>query len=78
MNDENVKSTDHDAIVTLISEVRQVRIDIRDLKDGTSATVADHENRIRRIELWGALFIGGIYIINALLGFYLLYLSTKH
>lgn len=41
---------DHDALITLIAEVRQIREDIKDLKDGTSDRISDHEKRIQNIE----------------------------
>jgi hypothetical protein len=41
---------DHDAIVTLVAEVRQIRQDIRDLRDNTSFTIQDHEKRLNIIE----------------------------
>lgn len=63
-------SSDHDNIVTLVSEVRQVRVDIKDLKDGTSATITDHETRLRSLEKWAWLAIGALYIINFLIGVY--------
>ena len=55
---------DHDAIVTLIAEVRQLQVDIKDLKDGTSVKVTDHETRLRRLELWGGLAMGALYALN--------------
>lgn len=42
--------TDHDLLIELRTEMRGVRSDIRDLKDGTSTTLADHEKRLRDIE----------------------------
>lgn len=32
----------------------------------------DHERRVRRLELWGAMAIGGLYVIEILIGWYLL------
>lgn len=55
---------DHDAIVTLIAEVRQLQVDIKDLKDATSVKVTDHETRLRRLELWGGLAMGALYALN--------------
>lgn len=55
---------DHDALVTLIAEVRQLQQDIRDLKDGTSVKVSDHETRLRRLELWGGMAIGALFILQ--------------
>lgn len=52
---------DHDLLITLHSEVKGVRTDIKDLKDGTAKTIADHETRIRRVE-WGMALVTGISI----------------
>ncbi len=54
--------TDHDLLITLHTEVRGIRDDIKEIKDGTSLKLADHETRLRRLELvfgvGAALFIG--------------------
>lgn len=55
---ENEFSTDHDALITLIAEVRQVRYDIKDLKDGITAQIDDHEIRIRAQEAFRWKLIG--------------------
>jgi hypothetical protein len=41
---------DHDLLIRLDQKVDQVSVDIKDLKDGTSKTVSDHESRLRDIE----------------------------
>lgn len=41
---------DHDAIITLVAEVRQIRQDLRDMRDGTSYTIKDHDMRINVLE----------------------------
>lgn len=41
---------DHDLLVTVHEQVKQVRVDIKELKDGTSVKIGDHEARIRRLE----------------------------
>jgi len=75
------QNSDHDLLVTLHEQVKQIRVDIKELKDGTSDRLKtleddrvtqkehlDHENRIRFIEkyVWGA--IGIIGLIN-IIGF---------
>lgn len=54
MNDANEFKTDHDAIITFITEFRgfrtQVMADIREIKDNTKATLTDHEARLRALE----------------------------
>lgn len=63
------KMNDHDLLVTMHEQIKGIKSDIRDLKDGTSAKLNDHETRIRRLENWGALAIGGAYVIQFLLKF---------
>lgn len=55
---------DHDLLVAMSEQIKQVRVDIQDLKDGTSTKIADHELRLRRLELWGAMAIGGAYAVE--------------
>lgn len=55
---------DHDLIVAMHEQLKQVRIDIKDLKDGTSVTISDHETRLRRLELWGFVSIGALYAVQ--------------
>lgn len=55
---------DHDLLVTLHEQIKQVRVDIQDLKDNTAGKVLDHELRLRRVELWGAIAIGAMYAIQ--------------
>lgn len=52
---------DHDLLITLHSEVKGARADIKDLKDGTANTLNDHETRIRRVE-WGMALVTGISV----------------
>jgi hypothetical protein len=46
--------SDHDIIVMMATELKQVRIDVRDLKDGTFAKISDHDHRIEALETWRA------------------------
>ena len=68
---EDQQMSDHDTLITLLSEVRQIRTDIADLKDGTTAKITDHEMRLRRIETWGAILLGISYAMQ----FYLNYMK---
>ena len=48
---ENPESTaDHDLLIELRTEMRAVRGDIKELKDGIAVTIKDHETRIRTLE----------------------------
>jgi hypothetical protein len=85
------QNSDHDLLVTLHEQVKQIRTDIKELKDGTQTRLSnletdrvtqkeylDHENRLRFIEkyVWGA--VGIIGLIN-LIGFaYIISKLTNH
>lgn len=62
---------DHDLLVTMHEQIKGIKNDIKDLKDGTSMKLADHEARLRRLELWGAIALGISYALN----FYFNYLN---
>lgn len=42
---------DHDTLIRIEEQVKGVKGDIKDLKDGTSIKIADHERRIACVEL---------------------------
>ena len=65
----NQEMNDHDLLVTMHEQIKQVRVDIQDLKDGTSTKISDHELRIRRLELWSAIAIGFMYAVQAYVTF---------
>lgn len=65
------KMNDHDLLVTMHEQIKGIKNDIKDLKDGTSMKLADHEARLRRLELWGAIALGVSYALN----FYFNYLN---
>jgi hypothetical protein len=81
MPERRSQSQDHDLLVALHEQVKQVRVDIKELKDGTATRLSDlennhvtrdeykdHETRLRFVEkyVWGAIAI--ISLIN-LVGF---------
>ncbi len=45
-----MRQSDHDLLVTLHEKVIGIKEDIKEVKDGLNATVADHEVRIRAME----------------------------
>ena len=57
-------TTDHDLLIQLHEQIKQVRVDIKELSDGTSVRVLDHEQRLRRLEMWGSMAIGGLTLIQ--------------
>ena len=48
--DKKQQLSDHDLIVRLDTKMDQLSVDVKDLKDGTSATLSQHESRIAAIE----------------------------
>ena len=63
---------DHDLLIELRTEMRGLRDDFQKMNDGGQKIIADHEARIRIIEKYMWLAVGGLYIINTVLGIYLL------
>lgn len=47
---DKLQRIDHDTLIRLESKVDSLITDIRDLKDGTSQKLTDHETRIRIME----------------------------
>lgn len=47
---DKLQRIDHDTLIRLESKVDSLITDIRDLKDGTSQKLTDHETRLRVIE----------------------------
>lgn len=56
--------TDHDLLVTMHEQIKGIKQDIKDLKDGHSEKISDHEIRLRRVEMWGAIAIGFSYALQ--------------
>lgn len=71
MNQDNHQTSDHDLLIELRTEMRSLKEEIKKMNDGTAQTVADHETRIRRLEAWGSIAIGALYVVNAFIGYYI-------
>lgn len=76
MNPED--QSDHDKLTTLVEAVanldqkltekfNDLKAAIEKLGADTAKRVDDHEERIRRLELWGTLVVGGAYVLSVLL-----------
>lgn len=61
---------DHDLLVSLTTEMRLLREDIREMKDGNRVTLQDHENRLRFIERYMWIAIGGLGILEIALNYF--------
>ncbi len=72
--------TDHDLLITLHEQIKQVRTDIAALKDGTADKIADHEKRIRAIETTSNVSKGQERVIQTIINAFIsmgLILATK-
>lgn len=58
MDQDVNQMNDHDILITMHEQLKNVRADIKEMKEGTAAKLTDHELRIRRVEQWGAIAIG--------------------
>ena len=50
MENDATKMNDHDLLVTMHEQMKNVRADIKEIKDGTSIKLEDHETRLRSLE----------------------------
>lgn len=62
---------DRDLLVTLNVKVNNLIGDVKDIRDDTKQTVADHENRLRFIERYMWLVIGACFIVQFIIQIYL-------
>lgn len=60
----NEIQNDHDLLVTMHEQIKGIKQDIKDLKDGHSEKITDHEIRLRRVEMWGAIAVGVGYALQ--------------
>lgn len=61
---EHFSRSDRDLLITLHEEVKGLRADISDMKDGVKATLLDHETRLRSLEKYVWLAIGALFILQ--------------
>ncbi len=65
-----MRQSDHDLLITLHEQVKGIRSDIKDLTEGTSYKITDHELRIRRLETWGFISIGALTVAEFALNYF--------
>jgi hypothetical protein len=75
-DDQN--NRDHDLLIRLDQKVDALSTDIKDLKDGTAATINDHELRLRFLEKYQARIVGALGVVNLILVVFELYLKLHH
>ena len=69
--EEHFSRSDRDMLVTLHAEMKGLRADVAEMKNGVQVKLADHEMRIRRVEWWGALAIGALTLAQFILPYVL-------
>ena len=57
-------SGDHDLLITLDTKVDALKDDIRNINDGTTKTLNDHEIRLRYLESWVWKAIGAMAVLE--------------
>lgn len=60
---------DHDLLIRVDENVKNLILEIKDMRDGTSAQLTDHELRLRRLEVALAMATGGLFILEMILRF---------
>lgn len=65
MNEEPSRTTDHDLLILLNQAVKDLREEVRKMGDNISVTVGDHETRLRSLESFKWLIIGGLILAQA-------------
>lgn len=65
------RTSDHDLLIRVDENVKNLIIEIKDMRDGTSAQLTDHELRLRRLEQWGFMALGALLILELALKFLL-------
>lgn len=76
MEETHFNREDRDLLVELRTEVTAIRADIKDIKDGTAITLADHETRVRTLENFRSVLMGGFILSNLVIVPVLIWLVT--
>lgn len=58
---------DHDLLVIVHEQVKSLRIDVQKLTEGTQVQTGDHENRLRLLESFKSVLVGGFVISNIII-----------
>lgn len=71
MTSDTHKMNDHDLLITMHEQIKNIRLDIRDLKDGTAAKIEDHEARLRVLEKFKENWTGRNAVVAVLIMFFI-------
>lgn len=66
---KKLNMSDHDLLITLHEQIKNVRADIKDIKDGTSTKLEDHEKRLRKQEEFAQNWQGRNLVFGVILMF---------
>lgn len=66
--DASTHQNDHDILIELRTEMKGMRGDLKDMKNGTEKMLSDHEGRLRSLEKSADILTGKIVIISAFAG----------
>lgn len=77
MEPTSFPKTDHDLLITLHEQVRGIRDDIKEVKDGIKTSIDDHENRIRGLERKQWALSGAAALLGASSAFLVRLFFTK-
>lgn len=71
MEHDNPNMSDHDLLITMHEQIKNIRQDIKEIKDGTSDKLNDHEIRLREIEKFKENWTGRNAILAVLIMFFI-------
>lgn len=60
---------DHDLLIEINTTLKRAVQDIKDLKDGTSDKIANHEKRLELLERWHSSQVISLWIYGVIGGF---------
>lgn len=61
--------SDHDLLVTMHEQIKGIKGDIKEIKDGTATKLDDHETRLREIEKFKENWSGKNVILGIIVMF---------
>lgn len=80
MDNNKIISSDHDTIIRVETKMDAMASDIKEIKDGTTAKLTDHELRIKKIEddvLVAKTNVSAYRVMGGVIGGAIMYLLTQ-
>ena len=69
MEESHFKREDRDLLIELKTNMGNLLSEIKSMKEDGITVQKDHELRIRKLESWGAMAIGALFILELALRF---------